>query len=133
MSEFSDLLGQVIIKIDVNEYQINFLTIEGNKYRMSHIQDCCESVTLEDVCGDWADVMDDIITIAEERSSEEPDEAEKVRREGAKAKDGYYYSAESETWTFYKLGTRKGDVTLRWYGESNGYYSESVDFEEIGR
>jgi len=110
-----ELLGQAILDItgaEKNSVEIIFTTLSGNYVRMHHQQDCCESVYLEDIVGDINDLLYSEVLVAEECTQEPPEDA------------GY---CESATWTFYKLGTNKGTVTLRWCGESNGYYSESVD------
>jgi len=114
MQEFSDLIGQTIKEIQVfGDEVIRFILSDGSKYLMYHDQQCCESVYLEDVCGDWADVVGRPIMMAEEvHDADRPSLGE----------------PDSYTWTFYKLGTDKGSVTLRWYGTSNGYYSESASF-----
>ena len=101
-----------------SDREIIFNCESGNVFLMHHIQDCCESVYIEDICGDPKDLIGSIVLNAEEVSNYEPPKG---------IEDG----AESFTWTFYKLDTTKGSITIRWYGESNGYYSESVDFEQI--
>ena len=96
-----------------------FDTAEGRRFKMNHIQDCCEMVTVEDICGELSDLVGEPIIQAEESSS-------RTNPDGVKPED-----QDSFTWTFYRIATRKGQVVIRWYGYSNGYYSESVDFTEI--
>jgi hypothetical protein len=128
------LKGKTLTAIDVGDDEIKFATSDGELYGMYHSQDCCESVGVEEIIGELEDLIGSPILIAEERSSDEPDDATKAQRAKdkveAEAKGEYYsdYAYESETWTFYELATNKGSVTIRWYGTSNGYYSESVDF-----
>lgn len=110
-----DLIGKTLLsveEVDNDEVHLNFS--DGSSYKMWHRQDCCESVYLADVCGEWADLIGSPLLMAEVASEDGSDDDD---------------CSESRTWTFYKFGTVKGYVTLRWCGESNGYYSESVDLD----
>ena len=120
MAELKDLLGKTMASVEnVNDEELVFTTTDGKRYKLHHYQDCCESVTIESIVGDLADLVGEPLLVAEESTSDK-------NPEGV-TKEYYQYSF---TWTFYKFATRKGYVDVRWYGESNGYYSESVDFAE---
>jgi hypothetical protein len=120
---FSDLVGEVMVSITgkVGGEEIVFTSEKGDIYRMYHSQDCCESVEVEDICGDLDDLIGSPIVQAEESSNNE-------WPEGVKPPE---YKEDSFTWTFYRIATAKGLVVIRWYGSSNGYYSESVDFVRL--
>lgn len=118
--DFSVLKGKTLDAIDgaeIGSDLIRFLLDDGSVYVMYHRQDCCESVSVEDVIGDVADLIGLEILEAEEVSGETPTDHQ------------WEYEPDSYTWTFYKIGTQRGSVTIRWLGQSNGYYSERVDFE----
>ncbi len=120
--EFSVLLGKTLTKIEggVGDDSMRFMTDQGEVFELYHEQDCCESVLVEDISGDLWSILGYQILVAEEVSSD-------------KNPPGYNAGEfqDSFTWTFYKLSTVKGSVTIRWYGESNGFYSESVYFRKI--
>ena len=116
---FKDLVGHVLLSVEnENDEALIFTLASGDKYKLYHDQDCCENVTIEDICGDLDDLVDSPILMAEEATNENENP------EGVPEKQ----YQDSFTWTFYKLATVKGYVTIRWYGESNGYYSERVDW-----
>lgn len=117
-AKFEDLKGKIIsnISVDKNKNEIYFSTNDLRKFKMYHEQDCCESVTIEDICGiPLNEHVGHQILVAEVRTNE------------GEIEDSW----ETFTWTFYELATIKGNTTIRWYGTSNGYYSERVNFEEV--
>lgn len=116
MAEVKQLLGRFLTNIDQQDARIVFQCSDGEKYIMYHSQDCCECVTIDDVNGDWQDLIGTPITMAYKGSSSDCGTI-------AGHEDSY-------TWTFYHIGTVKGVVSIRWFGSSNGYYSESVSFEK---
>jgi hypothetical protein len=123
--EGATLVGVRVEKEESGDDVIYFATDDGRAFIMYHHQDCCESVYVEDICGDTADLIGSPLLQAEEVSSTKASE-EQLAPPLTKDEESY-------TWTFYKLATIKGSVTIRWYGSSNGYYSESVHFALRGR
>lgn len=109
----SNIIGKIPTKIAQSQEQITMWFSDGYVCRFYHEQGCCEAVYVEDVNGDWNDLIGNIIVVADERS------------ERGNEDYGTY------TWTFYTFRGVKGSVDVRWSGSSNGYYSESVDFQMV--
>lgn len=156
MSEFASLKGKTIKRIDgLEKYSetVTFKLTDGTTWILKYYQDCCASCSVEDVVGDVEDLIGTPILLAEEVQSQEPSEEVQAERLAKYEADRQRYRDESgnepwwlkkpsaannwgqdsETWTFYKLATVKGYVTIRWYGSSNGYYSETATFHEKGK
>jgi hypothetical protein len=130
--DITDLLGktlQRIVKNDKND-ELIFIVDDGTCYQMYHGQGCCESVSIDDINGDLNDLINSPILLAEEIDNKDFEDAFLAKFNEGKDDEGNY-EPDSFTWTFYKLATIKGYVDIRWYGESNGYYSEGVDFAMI--
>lgn len=114
------LIGKTLVAVEgkVGGDEIIFCCDDGLRYRMYHEQDCCESVYVQDICGELKDLVGTpIVQAYKSTSKENPPHV----HFGSGQDDSY-------TWTFYHIATINGYVTIRWYGESNGYYSEEVDF-----
>ena len=112
-AKIADMVGKVFTSVTETGDTMVFENAT-DRYVFFHWQDCCESVGINDVVGDLSDLVGEPLLIADEVSGETP-------------VDFNERDHESVTWTFYKFATRKGYVDVRWLGESNGYYSESVD------
>ena len=113
--KIEDMIGKVFTSVTQDGYEMVFAN-ETERYTFVHHQDCCESVSIDDVVGDLADLVGTPILMAEEVSGEAPVEFDESNHECVE-------------WTFYKFATIKGYVDVRWFGESNGYYSTSVGLD----
>lgn len=120
MRKINEHLSKGIIKVEglcAGSDEVLFYCKDGFLIKMYHKQDCCENVIIESVDSEINnnDIYTDCSTcfMTETAYSDTNNDD------------------DSFTWTFYNVKTNKGYDTIRWYGESNGYYSESVDFEII--
>ena len=119
MSTITEIVGKIPVEVSQRYDEIVMRFSDGSSCRWFHSQDCCETVIVDDVVGEWTDLYGHPLLVAEERES---DDHHGVRPDGLPIGD------DSNTWTFYTFRSVGGSVDVRWNGSSNGYYSESVDF-----
>lgn len=116
LESVKDMVGKTIIEIIGNEIKsedIIFLCSDGSKYKMYHVQDCCEHVMVDNIVGDFKNIINEKIT---EINESNPD------REVKGIEDDFVL--ESFTWYDFEIKTLKGSVVFQWLGCSNGCYSE---------
>ena len=119
--EIEQLVGETLTYVDTDENndEIMLTTASGKIIKIFHEQDCCESVHIEDTEGNWHELIGKVIVEATNESTSE----------------GEPPNEYSESWTRTTLTFKVDDATVisRWIGESNGYYSESVDIEMVAK
>ncbi len=110
------MVGKVFNRVYSTDDELVF---KGDEllYRFYHSQDCCESVWIDEIHGDLSDLENTPLLVVEHVSNYDQE-----------SRNDY---DESYTWTFYKFATIKGYVTVKFYGTSNGYYSEEVSIQRI--
>lgn len=99
--------------------RILFEAESGQQWEMVYVPDCCANCNIDEIVGDLTDLVGVPIAMAEESTN-----SDRPRADADVQPDSF-------TWTFYKFATNKGYVTVRWYGASNGYYSETATFRRI--
>jgi hypothetical protein len=125
--KFEELKGMTIKDITGLEQYSDCVTLNmtnGRKFRLVHHNECCEEVSLEDFIGDMDSLKNAKIIHAHISSNQSPLDILKPKKPDSEMEHSF-------TWSFYNIDTDKGPIWMRWLGESNGYYSEEVDFEEV--
>lgn len=116
------LVGQTFAHVHVcsvdprwGDEELVLVRNDGSSVHFCHPQECCEHVRIESINGELPDLVGVPIVSAFESTREATSEE----------------THDSGTWTFYHFRTIRGDVCIRWLGESNGYYSENVDVRSL--
>jgi hypothetical protein len=102
------------VEVAGDKERVAFTFDADKSIAISHMSDCCETVIVYDIIGDIQNLVGSPILDADETTDSD-------NWPGDVSQPEYL---DSYTWTVYRLRTAKGEVTLRWLGESNGYYSE---------
>jgi hypothetical protein len=114
--DIEEMIGYKVVEIS-DRYLLG-MTLEKDgvkkEFYFKHSQECCEDVWLEDIGGDPSQLIGKIINNAYKETEE------------------YNGNNSFCMYTFYNIQTSGGDLSIRFNGESNGYYSVDVDIYKEG-
>jgi hypothetical protein len=115
--KFDVLVGEVLDAVDIDREkdQILLTTRSGRQFLIHHEQNCCETVEIVGQDGCFIRLVGKPIVEAREIAIDT-------------TKDDSYGTETTTTLIFRVDGET---VISRWVGDSNGYYSESVDIAEL--
>lgn len=110
-TEFAELKNKVFSSVYVKDDSLHFVN-DTEHFCFHHSRVCCEHVYIESIVGELNDLENTPILVAEMTQS-------------------FNRVNKHETWSFYKFGTVNGWVDIRWFGESNGNYSEEAKLYKV--
>jgi hypothetical protein len=115
--KFDALVGEVLDAVDIDreENQILLTTRSGRRFLVYHEQDCCETVAMHWQDGSFDKLIGKPIIEARDIAIDTSEEA--------------IDSSQTTTTLIFRVDDQT--VISRWIGDSNGYYSESVDIAEL--
>lgn len=68
--ELQELIGKTMESVvNKDDDELIFTTIDGEVFKLYHSQDCCESVTIDDIVGDLQDLVGAPIYMQKENST----------------------------------------------------------------
>lgn len=126
----SDMIGKTFTSVKRSkDHHDEVITFSGDGYEYklyssenNHGNDVV--VLIDDIVGDLEDLINTPILVSELVTSKHDRWSKEPKPPGKEVSGSW-------TWSFYKFATAKGYVDIKWWGTSNGYYSEEVDFKRI--
>ncbi len=108
--EFSQLKDLELKSVTFTEEDLLINLTNGKTIKYTAVGDCCSSSYIESL--DNPEALQNTLLISTEEVQGEQKEMD----------------YETHKWTFYKFKTTKGDCTLSFRNESNGYYNGYLSF-----
>jgi hypothetical protein len=116
-NKISDIIGKTVVNVVQTEDKILMIFSDGDVGKFYHESEYGESVHINDVSGDWSDLIGNPLLEADEQINDR-----------VKVIDpGGYNDGGIGIQTFYTFRGIGGSVNVKWYGETSGRYPVLVD------